>query len=220
MPESEPQPSHDVAAMRRAYSARGLDVRDLAGDPLTQFGRWFSDVVTADLAEPNAMVLATASADGPSARIVLLKGYDANGFVFYTNLGSAKARDLAADSRAALLFPWHALARQVRVSGPVEAVDRDAVTRYFGSRPRESQFGAWASPQSEMVADREALDARYQAVEARFATADVVPAPDFWGGYRVRPETVEFWQGRERRMHDRLRYRRAGEDWVVERLAP
>ena len=207
--------------MRRAYARGGLHERDLAGDPVAQFGRWFDDAVAAGLHEPNAMVLATCSADGvPSARTVLLKGCDERGFVFYTNRGSAKARDLAATAVAALLFPWHPLERQVRVTGAVREVEQTETERYFATRPRESQLGAWASQQSSVIADRAALDAALAAVAERFPEGTPVLVPPFWGGYRVVPDVVEFWQGRVGRLHDRLRYRRDGEGWVVERLAP
>jgi pyridoxamine 5'-phosphate oxidase len=189
---------------------------DLEADPMAMFRRWFADA--AELAEPNAMVVATVSPDGqPSSRIVLLKGLRPYGFVFFTNLTSRKAGDLRANPRCSLLFPWHALQRQVRVEGRAELLDRPAVTAYFATRPRGAQLGAWASRQSQVTALGE-LTERYSELEERFP--DEVPVPDFWGGYVVVPDAVEFWQGRENRMHDRLRYRREGGDWVVERLAP
>jgi len=212
-----------LAALRTSYARAGLAEDDLAPDPLTQLRRWLDDVVQADLPEPNAIVVATADPDGrPAVRYVLLKGLDERGLVFYSNYGSAKGDDLAANPYASVLFPWHALERQVRVSGPVSLVTREESAHYFTSRPRGSQLGAWASPQSESAASRGQLDEAYAAVGSRFADIDV-PMPDFWGGYRVRIDTAEFWQGRENRLHDRLRYARTeldGERWTVERLWP
>ncbi len=205
--------------MRRAYERAGADVDDLGPDPVVAFGRWFADVAAAGVVEPNAMVLATADAAGaPSARTVLLKGYDGRGLRFFTNRGSAKAVELAANPRAALVFPWHAVSRQVRVVGAVVEVDRDEVEAYFASRPRDSQLGAWASAQSSVVPSRAVLDAALAEATARFP-ADV-PTPPGWGGYRVVPQTWEFWAGRAGRLHDRLRYRRTEQGWTIERLAP
>ncbi|MEP6463779.1 MAG: pyridoxamine 5'-phosphate oxidase [Frankiaceae bacterium] len=210
--------------MRRAYLAGGLEEADMAADPLTQFGRWFADAVTAGLREPNAMVLATATRDGaPSARLVLLKEYDDTGLVFFTNYDSRKGAELAANPRAALLFPWHDLERQVRVEGGVERIPTAASEEYFVSRPRGSRLGAWASPQSDVIGSRAELATRLAEVTARFGPAEddpAVPLPAYWGGYRLIPEVVEFWQGREDRLHDRLRYRRADAGWLLERLAP
>jgi pyridoxamine 5'-phosphate oxidase len=211
----------DLAAMRRSYARAGLSEHDAARDPIEQFSRWFDDAVHAGLVEPNAMVLATATADGvPSARTVLLKGYSADGFTFFTNTESPKGRELAANPRAALCFPWHALERQVRVNGPVLPVSREEAADYFGSRPHGSQLGAWASAQSAVLGSRAELEQRLAAVTARFPEGSPVPLPDFWGGYRVAPETLEFWAGRDDRLHDRLRYRWDGSGWVVERLSP
>jgi pyridoxamine 5'-phosphate oxidase len=198
----------------------GLSERDLAADPVEQFGRWFAEAGEAGERLPETVVLATATADGvPSARAVLLKGVDERGFVVFTNHESRKARELDANPRAALVFLWPSLGRQVRVEGTVERTGRDEVERYFATRPRGSQLGAWASPQSSVIPDRETLDAFVAAAEERFGDADI-PAPPFWGGYRVRPDAVEFWQHQDDRLHDRLRYRRDGDDWTVERLAP
>jgi pyridoxamine 5'-phosphate oxidase len=205
--------------MRRSYERAGVDVEDLGPDPVAAFGRWFADAAAAGVVEPNAMVLATAGAGGvPSARTVLLKGYDGRGLRFFTNLGSAKAAELAANPRAAVVFPWHPVARQVRVAGAVVAVDRGEVEEYFASRPRDSQLGAWASAQSTVVPSRAALDAALADVAARFPAE--VPAPPGWGGYRVVPDSWEFWAGRVGRLHDRLRYRRTEQGWTIERLAP
>lgn len=211
-----------LAALRSSYTRAGLDETDLAPDPLQQLRRWFADTVDAGLPEPNAIVVATADSAGrPSVRYVLLKGLDERGLVFYTNHGSAKAADLDANPWASVLFPWHALERQVRVTGAVSRVSRDESAAYFRSRPRGSQVGAWASRQTEAAASRADLDASYAANEKRWPEGTDVPRPDFWGGYRVAIETAEFWQGRHNRLHDRLRYRRDRDAaWTVERLWP
>ncbi|GII66973.1 pyridoxine/pyridoxamine 5'-phosphate oxidase [Sphaerisporangium krabiense] len=191
----------------------------MAPDPVTQFASWFADAVEAGLPEPNAMVLATSSAGGlPTARTVLLKGYDQQGFVFYTNYESRKGRDLAENPRACLLFPWHPLRRQVRVEGKVTKLPREDSAAYFHSRPYGSRVGAWASRQSAVVRSREELDARFRELAERWP--EDPPVPDFWGGFRVVPTEVEFWQGQIDRMHDRLRYRRTKAGWTLERLAP
>lgn len=211
----------DLAGLRQEYAAGGLSEADLAPDPMAMFGRWFADVLAANLHEPNAMDLATVGPEGrPSVRMVLLKGYDDEGFRFFTNIASRKGRDLAGNPHCALAFPWHLLERQVRVEGVAELLSRDEVEAYFAIRPRPSQLGAWASHQSRAVAGRDALDAAYDEVERRFPDEVAVPVPDEWGGYLVRPEVVEFWQGRRGRLHDRLVYRRADGGWVAERLAP
>ena len=216
---ARPEPAVDLAALREEYARAGLDEADLAPDPLTMFDRWMREALEADLYDANAMVVATVGPDfAPSARMVLLKGLTQEGFVFFTNTGSRKGSELAGNPRCALLFPWHVLERQVRVDGVATPLRREAVEAYFDSRPRGSQLGAWASRQSRVVSSREELTAAYDAAEARFP--DTVPTPDEWGGYVVRPEAVEFWQGRPGRMHDRLRYRRTSEGWVTERLAP
>ena len=209
------------ADMRRDYTERGpLLESDLAADWVSQFAAWFADAAAYGLPEPNAMIVATADPAGrPSARTVLLKGYDAGGFVFYTNYTSRKGTEAAANPHAGLVFPWFPMQRQVLVAGPVEKVSRAETEAYFASRPRGSQLGAWASPQSQVLADRAAVDAGLAEVVARFGDGPV-PAPPHWGGFRVVPETVEFWQGRSSRLHDRLRYRREAGGFVVERLAP
>lgn len=211
----------DLAGLREEYGRAGLDEADLAPDPVTMFERWLRDAVDAGLHEPNAVVVSTVGPDSaPSSRMVLLKGVSPEGFVFYTNLGSRKGIELAANPRCALLFPWHPLERQVRVDGVATPVSRETVAAYFSVRPRGSQLGAWASPQSR-VTTRAQLAQAYAEAEARWPESDgPVPAPDEWGGYVVRPEAVEFWQGRPGRMHDRLRYRRCADGWVTERLAP
>lgn len=193
----------------------------LPGDPLAQFGAWMADAVAAALPEPTAMVLSTVSASGrPRGRLVLLKSYDADGFVFYTNRTSRKASDLAGVPRASLLFPWHAMQRQVIIEGTVSPLTTADSEPYFRSRPRGSQLGAWASRQSTVVVSRAELDDRYAELARRWPEGTEVPMPDFWGGYRVIPEIAEFWQGQVNRMHDRFRYRRDGGHWVIERLAP
>lgn len=210
----------DLASLRAEYQLAGLDEADLAPDPFTMFGRWFDAVRDAGVLEPNAMVLSTVSADGvPSSRTVLLKGLTDHGFVFFSNYDSRKGAELAANPHCSLLFGWYELQRQVRIEGVASRIPREETEAYFASRPRDSQLGAWASAQSSVVASRAELEAAYAEVEARFA-GGAVPAPPHWGGYLVTPERVEFWQGRRSRMHDRLAYRRAGVDWVTERLAP
>ena len=230
--------ARELSDLRREYAVGGLDEADLEPDPLSMFRRWLHHALRAGLHEPNAFVLATAGPDGaPASRIVLLKGLDERGFVFFTNYSSRKGEEIAANPRAALLFPWHALERQVRVEGVATRLTDAENDAYFAKRPRASQLGAWASPQSQVVPDRAALDTRYDEVAARFGEGDV-PRPDHWGGYCVAPEVVEFWQGRVGRMHDRLRYRRVpvgppgarwkaedgrtseGTRWLTERLAP
>ena len=193
----------------------------LADDPMTQFEAWMADVVAVPLPEPTAMVLATVSASGrPRARTVLLKSYDSAGFVFYTNRTSRKGNDLAEVPRASLVFPWYPMHRQVIVEGTVSPLSTAESEPYFRSRPHGSQVGAWASRQSAVIASRAELDDRYEELSRRWPEGTDVPMPGFWGGYRVIPEVVEFWQGRVNRLHDRLRYRRDGGGWLIERLAP
>jgi pyridoxamine 5'-phosphate oxidase len=212
----------DPARLRRAYESHGLIESELARDPFAQFGRWFAEAVDAGLPEPNAMVLSTASADGePSARTVLLKGHGTDGFRFFTNHTSRKGRDLLANPRASLVFPWFPIGRQVIVDGAVERLPREASAAYFASRPYGSRLGAWASErQSSVISSRAELEDRYLRLAEKWAEPEEVPLPEFWGGYLVVPSAVEFWQGGADRLHDRLRYRRAGSGWVVERLSP
>jgi pyridoxamine 5'-phosphate oxidase len=210
----------DLAALRREYAAGGLHEADLAPTWHAQLERWLADAVAAGLPEPNAVVLATAAADGtPSARTVLVKGLDERGLVVFTNLSSRKGREVAENPRASLVFPWVELERQVVVVGDVEQVAREESEAYFRRRPRGSQVGAWVSRQSTVIPSRAVLEDRERELAERFGDGEV-PLPPFWGGLRVVPRTVELWQGRPSRLHDRLRYRRDGRDWVVERLSP
>ena len=207
------------AELRREYARGGLVEGDLTPDPFAMFQRWYHDAVAAAVYEPNAMVVSSATADGrPSSRLVLLKGFTPAGWVFFTNLGSRKGTELLANPRVALLFPWHQLERQVRVDGIAAVLDRAEVAAYFHTRPRGAQLGAHASRQSREVGSRQELDDAWSAADAAYP--DEVPVPDEWGGFRVEPEAVEFWQGRPGRMHDRLVYRRDGAAWTVRRLAP
>lgn len=205
---------------RRLAMDQGLSRAQLDEDPLRQFERWYQDAIDVQLPEPNAMSLATVSADGqPSLRTVLLKLYDARGFVFFTNYASRKARDMTANPAVALLFPWVSLGRQVKISGTATKISFTESLRYFASRPRGSQIGAWASPQSQVIKTRALLDAKVNELKRNFADGHI-PLPSFWGGYRVNPRTIEFWQARENRLHDRFVYRREDDHWRIERLAP
>jgi pyridoxamine 5'-phosphate oxidase len=209
----------DPAHLRQNYDVGALDEADSDADPFRQFTRWFDEALNADLMEPNAMALATVDAHGrPGSRMVLLKGVDEKGFVFFTNYESRKGLDLAANPMAALLFWWDRLHRQVRVEGRVEKVEDAESERYFQSRPYGSRIGAAASPQSRVIGSRADLEERFRALEA--AHPEDLPRPAHWGGFRVVPDHFEFWQGRESRLHDRLVYRPAGDAWRIERLAP
>jgi pyridoxamine 5'-phosphate oxidase len=210
-----------LAGMRIDYPRRQLRESDLAPTWLAQFEAWFADAVAGGLPEPNAMVLATATPQGrPSARTVLLKDIDERGFVWYTNLTSRKGSEVAANPYASAVFSWYPIGRQIVVTGRVEQVDRAQTEAYFAGRPVDARRGAWASPQSQVVADRAVLDTALDEITARFGPEGPGEAPPYWGGLRLIPETVEFWQGRTGRLHDRLRYRAEAETWVVERLAP
>lgn len=216
-PPSSGQP---YAALRTSYRLTGLDEAELAADPIEVFRAWLDEAVAGGFAEPTAMTLATARLDGqPSARTVLLKEADARGFVFYTNTRSRKAAELAANPRAALVFRWPEAERQVTVTGGVERVSDEEADAYFATRPRGSQLGAWASPQSEVIPSRAYLEARFEEADAAHAH-NRVPRPPHWSGYRLVPETVEFWQGRPNRLHDRLRYTRGTMGWERHRVAP
>ena len=210
----------NLADLRKDYSLAGLAEKDLARDPFRQFEKWFAEAEAAKIAEPNAMVLTTATRDGrPSARTVLLKAVDGRGFVFYSNYESRKGRELDGNPRATLVFPWIAMERQIIVEGTASKVAREESEAYFHSRPRLNQLGAWVSPQSSIIADRRVLEDSLKALEQKYAGKEI-PLPPNWGGWRVAAETVEFWQGRRNRLHDRLRYRREKDGWTIERLAP
>lgn len=209
----------DLADLRHEYTRRGLDERDCEPDPIAQFEKWFEFARTAGVAEPNAMTLATVGAEGPNARTVLLKSVDDRGFVFYTNYRSRKGRELAHEPRAALVFFWAELERQVRVLGRAQRVPREESLEYFHSRPRGAQLGAWASRQSSPIEDRGVLQARLREVEKEYDGCEV-PLPPYWGGYRLRHEVVEFWQGRPNRLHDRIVYRGGPPTWTFQRLSP
>ncbi len=214
--------SIDMAALRQSYAGQPLDASRVHADPLLQFTEWFEQALETGVAEPNAMTLATINASGaPSARVVLLKGVEDGGFVFFTNYKSDKGEQLRADPRAALVFWWEPLHRQVRIEGAVEQVSREYSIRYFQSRPRGSQIGAWASPQSRPVSDRAILTTEVAMLEEKYAGQDTLPCPPWWGGYLLRPSLIEFWQGQANRLHDRLRYSLLGDGhWEMVRLAP
>ncbi|MFD9337803.1 pyridoxamine 5'-phosphate oxidase [Streptomyces sp. NPDC060028] len=207
--------------MRKQYRSEIVFEDSLAEDPLRQFAEWFRQATDAHLFEPNAMVVSTATPDGrPSSRTVLLKQFGERGFVFFTNYGSRKGREIDANPYVSLLFPWHAIARQVIVTGTATRIGRDETAAYFRSRPHGSQLGAWASEQSRVIDSRAELDRRYAELEARYPQGEQVPVPPEWGGVRVVPDAVEFWQGHENRLHDRLRYVAEGDKWRLERLCP
>lgn len=214
-------PVPDVAALRRDYTREGLSREKLASEPVMQFRQWFSEAAEAGLAEPNAMVLATTDGRRPSSRTVLLKAFDERGFVFFTNYGSRKAADIGVNPHVGLLFPWYPLERQVSILGTAERISPAESLAYFASRPRGSRLGAWVSRQSAVIGSRRLLEMKWDEMKRKFAEGEI-PLPSFWGGFRVVPTEIEFWQGRENRLHDRFRYARcdAGAPWEIERLAP
>ncbi|MEO8753856.1 MAG: pyridoxamine 5'-phosphate oxidase [Casimicrobiaceae bacterium] len=215
-----PEPSVSIADLRTDYHGAPLDEHSVDRDPHRQFAQWFSAAVAAQVREPNAMTLATVDERGrPAARIVLLKDHDARGFTFYTNYESRKGRELKLHPHAALVFFWVELERQIRIEGAIERVDSAAADAYFGKRPRLSRLAAWASPQSAPLSDRAALEARFAEAQRRFPGEEVA-RPPHWGGYRLVPDLLEFWQGRASRLHDRIVYRREDDDWRIGRLAP
>jgi pyridoxamine 5'-phosphate oxidase len=210
----------DISDLRREYMYAGLSRDDLDDDPVVQFEQWFLDAQSNGLDNPNALSLATADSNGmPSVRTVLLKAFDQKGFVFYTNYGSRKAREIEANPQAAMLFHWLEFDRQVKIQGPVSRVSAAESLKYFASRPRGSQIGAWCSEQSSPIGSRTLLAQAYESIKHKFADGEI-PLPDFWGGYRVKPLRIEFWQGRENRLHDRFEYVRDGDAWKIQRLAP
>jgi pyridoxamine 5'-phosphate oxidase len=213
----------DLSQLRQEYRQAGLRRRDLHGDPVEQFRRWFEQAQAAELLEPNAMVLGTTDGQRPTSRTVLLKAFDQRGFVFFTNYGSRKAGEIADQPQVSLLFPWYGLARQVAILGPAARISAAESLAYFASRPFGSQLGAWVSQQSQVISSRSLLEQKWQELQQRFREGGV-PLPTGWGGFRVEPLEFEFWQGGENRLHDRFRYRRSagdtGGDWLIERLAP
>ncbi|MDX1941577.1 MAG: pyridoxamine 5'-phosphate oxidase [Saprospiraceae bacterium] len=212
----------DIEHLRQDYRLASLEISDVKAHPVDQFEKWFQEALNAGVPEPNAMTLATCTSEGrPSARIVLLKSFDEQGFSFYTNYNSRKGQDFTQNPYAALVFWWVELERQVRIEGRVEKVLPEQSIEYFQSRPKGSQIGAWASPQSQVIADRAELEQKVAALQEQYEKSEVLPRPEHWGGYLVRPDLLEFWQGRSNRLHDRIQYRlQEDKNWKIERLAP
>ena len=212
--------NNEISNLRKDYTLKELHKKNVSKNPFDQFSKWFDDAVKSKIEQPNAMILATATKDGiPSVRVVLLKGVDQDGFKFFTNYNSQKGRELNENPSASLLFFWFELERQIRISGRVEKVSQKESEEYFQTRPYESQLGAWASSQSEVIPDREFLDKKYEEFKMKFKEGEV-PLPPYWGGFKLIPHSFEFWQGRENRLHDRIQYLRVKDDWKIERLSP
>jgi pyridoxamine 5'-phosphate oxidase len=211
----------DLGTLRRNYTQQGLDLQDLDADPFNQFSLWFEQACQADILEPNALVLATVAPSGqPFQRTVLLKYFDQDGFVFFTNYGSRKAQHIESNSQVSLLFPWYALERQLAIQGTAQRISPAESLKYFLSRPRGSQLGAWVSQQSSIISSRQLLEMQFEKIREKFLNQEI-PLPDFWGGYRVHPTSFEFWQGRPNRLHDRFLYsREADATWIIARLSP
>ena len=210
-----------ISNLREDYRAQTLDIREVALDPIQQFEVWFKEALDSEVKEPNAMTVATTNSEGqPSARIILLKGFDEKGFVFYTNYNSKKGIELAQNPNVALVFLWKELERQIRIEGVTKKVSSIQSTEYFQSRPKGSQIGAWASPQSQIVESRLQLENNYEELKEKYKNKLILPKPTHWGGYVVQPKLIEFWQGRSSRLHDRICYTAQGEQWSIERLAP
>ena len=216
-----PTMSTNIAALRQNYALHSLSESDVSPDPIVQFGQWFDEALDSQLIEPNAFSLATATSDGrPSARTVLLKGFDHQGFMFFTNYESRKGDELNANPQAAILFTWLELQRQIRIEGAIVKISAEESLDYFQSRPRESQIGAWASPQSRPIEARSTIEKNQSAITAEYKGVEKLPLPPFWGGYRLIPTWFEFWQGRESRLHDRVVYEQVEGNWKIGRLAP
>ena len=210
-----------IEQLRKDYAASTLEIEKINRNPVSQFEQWFEEALSAEVPEPNAMVLSTATPEGvPSARVVLLKGIMEGGFVFYTNNLSRKGQELKTNPHASLTFLWHELQRQVRIEGVAELLSDEASTAYFQSRPKGSQIGAWASPQSEVIDSRDILEDNVERLQLKYGEEEVLPRPGHWGGYKINPSRIEFWQGRSSRLHDRLVFERQGDEWALSRLAP
>ena len=210
-----------IASLREDYQRDTLEINEVAQNPIEQFTIWFNEALNSKELEPNAMTLATATKDGiPSARIVLLKGVHDESFTFYTNYNSKKGQELIDNPHAALVFNWLSMQRQIRIQGSVKKISRSESEAYFQSRPKGSQIGAWASPQSQVINDRDILEDKKTALETEYQNTDILPCPPHWGGFLVEPKVIEFWQGRSSRLHDRICYTKLGSDWKIERLAP
>lgn len=210
-----------IAALREDYRAKTLEIAEVKKDPIQQFNEWFQEALDSKVKEANAMIVATVDSEGkPSARTVLLKGFDEKGFIFYTNYDSQKGQELARNPNIAVVFLWKDLERQIRIDGRAKKITREASLKYFQSRPKGSQIGAWASPQSQVIPDRSILEDNVKQLKERYKREENLPLPEHWGGYQIEPQVMEFWQGRSSRLHDRIRYQLAGGIWKIDRLAP